>query len=236
MSKYGFVAVPIDVQAHLKGKEFIHAPTRQSFKSLTLPDSKSAKTIIEYAKKNLPLPAFNHSMRVYFYGVAILKDQFPDWDLDLEVYLATSLLHDIGTTDANLKATKLSFEYYGGYLARDLILKETNDQDYAEAASEAIIRHQDLGTVGNITQLGFLLQLTTILDNAGKNTGIIDTQTVYEINEAYPRLDWLNCFANVIDSEYAAKPWCHTSAVGIDHFKNLVLGNNFQYEPSKEKL
>lgn len=60
-----------------------------------------------------------------------------------------------------MAATKMSFEFYGGLLARDLLIKD--DVELAEAVAEAVIRHQDLGTTGKITSLGLLIQLATIL-------------------------------------------------------------------------
>ena len=80
-----------------------------------------------------------------------------------ETYLLTCLLHDIGTTDKNLSATLLSFEFYGGYLALDLLHKELHAPvSQAESVAEAIIRHQDPGESGKISSVGLLIQLATI--------------------------------------------------------------------------
>ncbi|CAI4971208.1 CFC_HP_G0078660.mRNA.1.CDS.1 [Saccharomyces cerevisiae] len=110
-------------------------------------------------------------------GVAIIRDQFPAWDLDQEVLYVTCLLHDIATTDKNMRATKMSFEYYGGILSRELVFNATGgNQDYADAVTEAIIRHQDLTGTGYITTLGLILQIATTLDNVGSNTDLIHTK------------------------------------------------------------
>lgn len=101
------------------------------------------------------------SMRVYYFGRAIQEQQFPDWDLSAETYFITALLHDIGTTEKHMAATKMSFEFYGGLLAREFLVK--HNVELAEAVAEAVIRHQDLGTSGKITSLGLLIQLATIL-------------------------------------------------------------------------
>ncbi len=110
----------------------------------------------------------NHS------GQALVKNHFPEWEYTLEVislhrsadlkaYYLTCLLHDIGTTPKNLRATKLSFEYYGGFLAHDIIIKSGGSQDLAESVTEAIIRHQDFIEDGMITTVGQLIQLSTKL-------------------------------------------------------------------------
>ena len=80
-----------------------------------------------------------------------------------ETYLLTCLLHDIGTTDKNLSATSMSFEFYGGYLALELLKKELDAPvQQAESVTEAIIRHQDLGESGKISSVGLLIQMATV--------------------------------------------------------------------------
>jgi cyanamide hydratase len=79
------------------------------------------------------------------------------------VYYLTCLLHDIATTPKNLRATQLSFEYYGGFIAHELITKHGGSQGLAESVTEAIIRHQDFIEDGSITTVGQVIQLSTKL-------------------------------------------------------------------------
>ncbi|CAI4243321.1 BAM_G0000930.mRNA.1.CDS.1 [Saccharomyces cerevisiae] len=54
-----------------------------------------------------------------------------------------------------MRATKMSFEYYGGIPSRELVFNATGgNQDYADAVTEAIIRHQDLTGTGYHYHLG----------------------------------------------------------------------------------
>jgi cyanamide hydratase family protein with HD domain len=76
--------------------------------------------------------------------------------------LLTCLLHDIGTTDTNTSATPMSFEFYGGMLALDLLAKQGAPKAQAESVAEAVFRHQDLGDAGTLTMVGALVQLATI--------------------------------------------------------------------------
>lgn len=105
-------------------------------------------------------------MRVYHYGLAMKKYRFPEWKFTDETYYLTCLLHDIGTTDKNLRKTKMSFEFYGGLLALDVLQTDGEavvaPKEQAESIAEAIIRHQDLCEVGTITVVGQLIQLATI--------------------------------------------------------------------------
>ncbi|KAI5960670.1 uncharacterized protein KGF55_004563 [Candida pseudojiufengensis] len=225
MSRYGFSKIERDVKKAIPNPK---SPTPQT--STELPSSPLSQFVLDYVKQKLPNKVLNHSLRVYLYSQAIINDQFSNWDLDPEVIFVTSLLHDIGTTDENMTATKMSFEFWGGILSRDLILEETKNQEYADAVSEAIIRHQDLGETGYITTLGLILQIATILDNVGLNTHLIHEDTLNAVNKQYSRDGWLNCFAGAIDNENKLKPWGHTSSLGVNDFKNDVLNNKTKYE------
>lgn len=225
MSEYGFVKIERDVAKAVPNPK---SPTPQL--NTDLPNSKLSQSVLKYAQEKLPAKVLNHSLRVYLYSRAIIKDQFPNWNLDDEVVFVTSLLHDIGTTDENMKATKMSFEFYGGLLSRDLVLGQTKNQDYAEAVSEAIIRHQDLGESGYITTLGLILQIATTLDNIGANTNLIHIDTLDAVNKKYGREGWASCFGGAIDNENKLKPWGHTSALGVNEFRDSVLGNKVKYE------
>jgi len=195
--------------------------------SIKLPDSKLAKTVMDYAKNELPLETFNHSMRVYYYGIAIALHSFPTWLSSTfnETYFLTCLLHDIGTTPTNITATLMSFEFYGGLLVLDILGKSGSPKPQAESVSEAVIRHQDLGDTGTITTIGALVQLATIYDNVGLHPELVHKATIEEVVKAYPRHKWSSCFAATIRRENGLKPWAHTTHLGEEEFPNGVLGN-----------
>ncbi|KAJ4349224.1 hypothetical protein N0V95_004760 [Ascochyta clinopodiicola] len=123
----------------------------------------------------------------------------------------------------------MSFDIYGGIKAMEVlkILGSTHDQ--AEAVAEAIIRHQDLGVDGTITFIGQLIQLATIYDNVGEYEGIEDFGSLVheatrdEVNKAFPRLYWSNCFADTVRREESSKPWCHTTH--IPQFEEKIKAN-----------
>ncbi|KAG6805703.1 hypothetical protein H0H93_004248, partial [Arthromyces matolae] len=80
--------------------------------------------------------------------VALIKSHFPSWSYDLETYYLACLLHDIGTAERFLATTKLSFEFKGAIVARDLILKAGGVEDQADSVCDAIVRHQDIFVKG----------------------------------------------------------------------------------------
>lgn len=131
-----------------------------------------------------------------------------------------------------MSSTRLSFEFQSGFQALDLLQDTGSNKDQAGAVCETIIRHQDLGTEGNITFLGQLIQLATIYDNVGEHPNvkdfgkIIHEKTREEVNNAFPREGWLGCFAATIRKEEELKPWCHTTH--IPKFAEQVEGNQLQ--------
>ncbi|KAM3500140.1 hypothetical protein MY11210_009546 [Beauveria gryllotalpidicola] len=216
----GWTSVPANAGAIFGRKPFINQPGRLSLDEIKFPSNEpSVAKTLEYAKKTLHPETFNHSMRVYFYGMAISKQQFPERfaKLNPATWALTCLLHDLGTAEENLTATRMSFDIYGGIKAIDIVKSNGATADQAEAAAEAIIRHEDMGVDGTITYFGQLIQLATTYDNTGVHPhvddfdALIHADTRAQINKAYPRMKWCSFFAGVIRKEEAIKPWCHST-------------------------
>jgi cyanamide hydratase len=162
----------------------------------------------------------------------MMQHAFPEWSTASfdETYFVTCLLHDIGTTEKNLHATLLSFEFYGGLLSLSLLQSLGSPIEQAENVAEAVIRHQDLGSVGKITRVGALVQLATIFDNMGLNEELVARETIESVVGAYPRKGWSGCFAATIRKENGLKPWAHTTHLGEEEFPEGVLGNKLMKE------
>jgi len=159
-------------------------------------------------------------------GTALVKTHFPSWSYDNETYYLACLLHDIGTAERFLATTKMSFEFKGGIVARDLILSLGGVEDQADGVCDAIIRHQDIFVKGgNITMIGQILQLATILDNVGIRANLVHPKLIETTTSAYPRKGWSEHFARVIEKELALKPWCHTSTFEVPCLKHGVKSN-----------
>ncbi|KAM6493109.1 hypothetical protein JOM56_011243 [Amanita muscaria] len=190
------------------------------------PDSQLAIEVKKFAREELDEQTFNHSNRVYIYGVALIKTHFPTWEYDHETYYFACLLHDIGTAERFLASTKMSFEFKGAIVARDLILKLGGVEDQADSICDAIVRHQDIFVKGgNITMIGQILQLATILDNTGIRANLIHPTLIESTCAAFPRKGWTEKFAHVIETELKLKPWCHTSTFEIPGWKEGVASN-----------
>ncbi|KAJ5147375.1 uncharacterized protein N7443_001030 [Penicillium atrosanguineum] len=233
IATYGFTAVPASASALLTSTPAYPSSSTKAepipVSATPIPSSELAQRINSYARSHLPEPTYNHSLRVYHFGLAIKRYRFAhaDWDFSDETYFLACVLHDIGTTDENLQKTKMSFEFYGGFLALEVLQDGDGGapQDQAESIAEAIIRHQDLCDVGKITALGQLLQLATIFDNTGAYADLVHPDTIKDVSEHFPRHAWSQCFASTIHRENGLKPWAHTTALGEEAFPAKVLAN-----------
>ncbi|KAI1828334.1 hypothetical protein F4861DRAFT_178261 [Xylaria intraflava] len=227
IAAHGWTAVPVDANVIFNETPIVKP---SALKSADVPfpsDDPVVAAIQRYAREHLLEQTYNHSMRVYHWGYSIMRDQFPEHGskLSLSTWALACLLHDIGTTHDNLRATLLSFEFYGGILALNLIKEHGASTAQAEAVAEAIIRHQDLGIVGTITFLAQVIQLATIYDNIGGNPGLIDEATRLDINRAFPRKGWSGCFSKTVREEIGLKPWGHSTHLGGDEFPEGVENN-----------
>ncbi|KAL4805393.1 cyanamide hydratase [Aspergillus unguis] len=233
----GWTALPVDAGAIFGNKPFINEPSAVSLDEIKFPDGDPVvRKTAEYAKKVLQPETFNHSMRVYYFGMTIAKQQFPEHfkALNTSTWALACLLHDLGTAPENLTATHMSFDIYGGIKAISVLKDFNATTDQAEAAAEATIRHQDIGVDGTISFLGQLIQLGTLYDNTGdhprvKDFGkLIHPDTRRAVNEMFARNQWCEVFARTIEKEEGVKPWCHSTHI-VDFTKQL-RGNQLMRE------
>ncbi|KAK3202462.1 hypothetical protein GRF29_161g1267050 [Pseudopithomyces chartarum] len=213
VEKYGWTSVPHDQSVLLQGV--------------------SPWDPADYTIAQMPFPESAGELTSKVASRAIAQKHLPSFLPSMETYYLACLLHDIGTTEENLHSTHLSFEFYGGYLALTLLQEYGAPKEQAESVAEAIIRHQDLGDVGNITTVGQLIQLATLFDNVGGNPTLISKGTIETVVAYYPRGNWSSCFSHVIGEELKLKPWAHSSA--IPKFAETVANNKLMEPWDKEK-
>ncbi|KAF9262004.1 cyanamide hydratase [Marasmius fiardii PR-910] len=237
---YGFTPVARDPDVLFAGHPTASGdnPKQDLFTAgdFPLPDSSLVKDVKAFVKTELDEQTFNHSNRVYIYGVALAKTHFPEWEYDLETYYLSCLLHDIGTAEKYLATTKLSFEFKGAIVARDLILGLGGVEDQADSICDAIVRHQDIFVKGgNITMIGQILQLSTVLDNVGLRANLIHPKLIETTTKMFPRKGWSEHFARVIDKEEKLKPWCHTTTFEVPNWK-VGIPSNFATDVRNNKV
>lgn len=235
--RYGFTAVPADLSAIAPATK---SPATVSIKDLQPPSTALAKRVDAYAQSKLSPDTYRHSRRVYSYGLAMARQCFPNFDVAPgspleETWFLTAMLHDIGTSDHFLTKTRLSFEFWGGYHALDLLQNPdvsgaegeeataVAPREQAESVAEAIIRHQDIQDKGKITVLTRLIHLGTLLDNIGAGAELVSAGTIENVVKAYPRPGWSGCFKTTVEKEKQHK--AYTMVSRIEGFEDLIQKN-----------
>ncbi len=233
---YGLTALPASA-ADLQPS--VVTPMPVTADQLAAPNTPLAKRIQDYAVNKLSPETYRHSMRVYSYGMAIAQQCFPEWKVQhslQDTWFCTAMLHDIGTTDEHIASTKLSYEFFAGVLALDLLQGLTDStsidpsaiasKDQAESVAEAIFRHQDVQDKGMVSLMTQLIQLGTLLDNIGASVPArwVNKQTIETVNEAWPRRGWTSCFKSTVIREKELKPYAMVSR--IEGFEEAIQANH----------
>lgn len=158
---YGFTALPADPSKPEPNSK--DSPKPFDISQVSPPDTPLAKRIEQYTKSKLPDQTYNHSLRVYSYGRIIVDSYFPQFGfksgspLD-ETWFITAMLHDIGTVPETMHSTRLSYEFWAGIHAKELLMNGDDGAavapvDQMESIVESIIRHQDVQEKGSISLL-----------------------------------------------------------------------------------
>lgn len=69
VEKHGWTAVPRSLDKLLAGRNEKREPWPVKVEDLPLPEGELVGKVMEYAKSHLPAQTFNHSMRVFCYGM-----------------------------------------------------------------------------------------------------------------------------------------------------------------------
>ena len=69
--EFGWTAVPRNVETILGDKAFLHSPTAVHVEDIPFPSSRLAQEIQTLVQEELTEQTYNHSMRVYYYGIHI---------------------------------------------------------------------------------------------------------------------------------------------------------------------
>ena len=202
----------------------IHTAKYSSILSIEIPKSKLVEDALLFAKDELDETMFNHSNRVFLIGSVLSQDQFPEWEIDMEKYFLTSILHDIGVAPKYHLTTKMSFEFKGGLISHNFITSNKGSDEIADEVSEAIIRHTDF-VDGKISPLGQLIQLSTTLDVIGSNPDLYNAKTIAEIVDKWPRKNFNNHFAELMETEMKHKPGSHTTFPACSNFIEKIKNN-----------
>lgn len=69
IEEHGWTAVPRSLEKLVQSRKDPKPSKPMKVADIPLPDTHLVQSVMKYAKEHLPAETFNHSMRVYYYGM-----------------------------------------------------------------------------------------------------------------------------------------------------------------------
>ncbi|KAJ7759699.1 hypothetical protein B0H14DRAFT_3596046, partial [Mycena olivaceomarginata] len=198
-----------------------------ALRSVPIDDAHKAATA--YTEKHLATLAFDHSLRTYYFALAIMHNGFPSGtpgvpqitfeELQKRLYHAC-VMHDLGWTShpegLNHPARKMSFEIFGGIMAYDFLraVDPTLDAEQVGDIVQSIMLHTTEYTAGQSSAVGTLVTLGVSFDVMGYDAfgpgtfNYVHCKTVQEIEKQFPRGTFFKDANKIGGKEFDLKPNC----------------------------
>jgi hypothetical protein len=151
---------------------------------ITVPDSKLAQEITEFIRDTEPALLFNHSSRVYYFGV--LAGQRRGLKFDAELLYASAMFHDIGLTPA-YSSDADRFEVDGANAARNFLRRYHISEQDLDYVWTAIALHTTPGIPQYMHPVVALLTAGVEMDVLGIDYASFTDSDRNAVVQAYPR-------------------------------------------------
>tara|TARA_R110000772_G_scaffold82075_8_gene174299 strand:+ start:779 stop:1558 length:780 start_codon:yes stop_codon:yes gene_type:complete len=188
-----------------------------------VPDSALAKQATALVREISGDLLLNHCYRTYLFG-CILGHQ-DGLKFDREVFYLSSIMHDIGLSEKHANDPG-SFEYVGAKIAHQFCVDHKYDANKAALVHDAIALHTAIGIAHKQEPEIALVHYGAGVDVIGIRYDEIPPNTLHEILEQYPRMDFKNLFTDLLLSQADIKPDSHIAT----HMK-LGLGSKMKKTP-----
>ena len=167
---------------------------RRTLAGVDVPDTQLVSRAIEYAKANSEPWLFNHVMRSWLFAEALVQGSGARYDA--EVLAVSTLLHDLGLTEAF--TGPLRFEVEGANAARAFAREQGIDERRAQLiwdsvalnSTPSICLHKETEAAMCVTGVG--------LDWGGFGVDAMAKERIAEIVAAFPRLEMKQRFARAV--------------------------------------
>ncbi|KAJ7165374.1 hypothetical protein C8R46DRAFT_662995 [Mycena filopes] len=221
--------VPSDLTAFFALGKF--KPDYVSFDSLrAVPLDPAHKTSLDYAKKITSTAGLNHSVRTYYFSLALLHGGFPSAtsdvpqitfeELNRRIY-HTCILHDLSWSQApecrSHPARGMSFELHGGIMAYEHLQAaspELSPQQLGDIV-QSIMLHTTAYPSGLSSAVKTLISVSALFDifgydavGPGSFDFLFNRKTVQEIEKEFPRGSLAAEGTDLVERERAEKPDC----------------------------
>jgi hypothetical protein len=170
----------------------------------SVPNSQAARAALEVATEYLSESLVNHSIRSWYWavGFAAIEER---QSFDAELLYVSAILHDVGLATEFDNHT-LAYEDAGGHLAGALTAGAGWEKTRRVRAHEVIVRHNWPEVDPNEDVEGYLLEIATGLDIAGRRPDALPEDFQREVLATLPRLDLATDFGSCVADQADRKP------------------------------
>ena len=150
-----------------------------------VPDTPLAREVTDFIRSAEDDLLFNHSRRVYFFGV--LQGRRRNLQPDLELLYVGAMFHDLGLTEPYRTSSRLRFEVDGANAAREFLAANGFDQAAVDTVWLGIALHTTPGVPEFLAPEVALLQAGVEVDVVGVGREHLAPETLAAVTAAHPR-------------------------------------------------
>jgi len=189
--------------------------------ALAIPDSLLAKEATDILREHSTDLLFNHSIRVYLFGVEQGRERNLRFDREL-LYVAAAF-HDLGLIK-KFSSPDERFEVDGANAARQFLSAHDVPEDEVQAVWEAIALHTTPGIPKHMRPEVALLNSGVLLDVLGVGFDKFPAEIREEIVARYPRVDFKKGFTAEYFAGFAHKPATTYGTVNAAFCERFIPG------------
>jgi len=167
-----------------------------------MPDSNNCKKALELVTSCSPTHLTNHCLRSYAFAVGMAHKVKKN--VDKEVLFLGCIMHDLGLTPTY--DTGKTFEIDGAQAAHKFCLAHGLSDEKAELVHEMVAHHNSVGLAHKLDPEVALLHYGAGLDVAGLWIKDIHPNTLTEVIETFPRLDFKEGMQALLKGQMERKP------------------------------
>jgi HD superfamily phosphodiesterase len=192
--------------------------------SITAPDTQLARDATEYIRSIEPDLLYNHSRRVYGFGV--LQGERRGLTFDPELVYVGAMFHDIGLVEGH-RSEHDRFEVDGANAARDFLASHAFDADARRIVWDAIALHTTPGIPQYKEPEVALVNAGVELDVLGFGFDDIPAEARDAVLDAFPRGDFKEQIIQAFTDGMAYRPETVFGTMNADILAERLPG----YEP-----
>jgi HD superfamily phosphodiesterase len=203
------------------------AASAQNIAGIDIPDTALVREITEYIRDTEDELLFNHSRRVFLFGV--LQGRRRDLQPDLELLYAGAMFHDIGLTEGYRKSM-LRFEVDGANAARDFLLQRGVDEATARKVWLSIALHTTPGVPEFLEPEIALVTAGVETDVLGIGRNDLSPEAIEAVTTAHPRPDFKNRILRAFNDGMKHRPDSTFGTMNADvlqHFDDSFVRDDF---------